>query len=152
MLRMLFFNCYPVSIRVAGGPDQPSGFGFELTFRLCCGENEYIPPTWPAELFQSLARYVFEVKLVSFSPSLHLCVFLVLFPICAHAHSVFFSFLSLSLSLALSACLFKYVPLFVSFLCSLTYMHTHTHTHSLISSLSLSLCLISSPVCVYIYT
>ena len=39
-------------------PDQPSGFGFELTFRLL--SNSETPPTWPAELLQALARYVFS--------------------------------------------------------------------------------------------
>jgi len=42
------------------GDDGPSGFGFELTFRLKRGPNENSPPTWPAELMQSLARYVFH--------------------------------------------------------------------------------------------
>lgn len=40
--------------------DQPSGFGFELTFRVQRLEGENAPPTWPAELLQSLARYVFK--------------------------------------------------------------------------------------------
>ena len=39
-------------------PDQPSGFGFELTFRLL--SDAETPPTWPAELLQALARYVFS--------------------------------------------------------------------------------------------
>jgi suppressor of fused-like protein len=43
---------------VGGAPDQPSGFGFELTFRLDC--EDLTPPTWPAELLQSLARYMFQ--------------------------------------------------------------------------------------------
>ena len=38
--------------------DQPSGFGFELTFRLV-GDSPS-PPAWPAELLQALARYVFS--------------------------------------------------------------------------------------------
>lgn len=42
------------------GPAQPSGFGFELTFRLKREKMEQAPPTWPAELLQSLARYVFQ--------------------------------------------------------------------------------------------
>ena len=38
-----------------------SGYGFELTFRLQCHSvKEKTPPTWPAELLQSLARYVFS--------------------------------------------------------------------------------------------
>ncbi|XP_062988640.1 suppressor of fused homolog isoform X4 [Elgaria multicarinata webbii] len=42
------------------GPDGPSGFGFELTFRLKRETGESAPPTWPAELMQGLARYVFQ--------------------------------------------------------------------------------------------
>jgi suppressor of fused-like protein len=38
--------------------DGPSGFGFELTFRL--HDDNEIPPAWPAELLQALARYVFS--------------------------------------------------------------------------------------------
>lgn len=49
----------PSVIRVARA-DQPSGFGFELTFRLQQVDGETIPPKWPAELLQSLARYVFN--------------------------------------------------------------------------------------------
>nr|CAG4634933.1 EOG090X09WX [Alona affinis] len=43
------------------GPDLPSGFGFELTFRLMkpLGGSPS-PPTWPAALLQSLAKYVFH--------------------------------------------------------------------------------------------
>ncbi|BHF58975.1 hypothetical protein SprV_0100193000 [Sparganum proliferum] len=40
--------------------DGPSGFGFELTFRLRREPGEKNPPTWPAHLLQSLARYVFR--------------------------------------------------------------------------------------------
>uniref|UniRef100_A0A8C5R312 Suppressor of fused homolog n=1 Tax=Leptobrachium leishanense TaxID=445787 RepID=A0A8C5R312_9ANUR len=42
------------------GADGPSGFGFELTFRLKREAEESAPPTWPAELMQGLARYVFQ--------------------------------------------------------------------------------------------
>ena len=42
------------------GSDGPSGFGFELTFRLKREVGETAPPTWPAELMQGLARYVFQ--------------------------------------------------------------------------------------------
>lgn len=42
------------------GLDKPSGFGFELTFRLKRELGETAPPTWPAELMQGLARYVFQ--------------------------------------------------------------------------------------------
>lgn len=39
---------------------NPSGFGFELTFRLKKEGNEASPPTWPAAVMQSLAKYVFN--------------------------------------------------------------------------------------------
>ena len=42
------------------GPDSPSGFGFELTFRLKRRHGEESPPIWPATLMQALARYVFQ--------------------------------------------------------------------------------------------
>jgi suppressor of fused-like protein len=42
------------------GPEGPSGFGFELTFRLKREDSDSSPPTWPAELMQGLARYVFQ--------------------------------------------------------------------------------------------
>lgn len=42
------------------GPDGISGFGFELTFRLRREVDETAPPTWPATLMQSLAKYVFQ--------------------------------------------------------------------------------------------
>nr|CAG4636354.1 EOG090X09WX [Eubosmina coregoni] len=50
------------------GPDFPSGFGFELTFRLIkptsSGADDITttasPPTWPAALLQGLAKYVFH--------------------------------------------------------------------------------------------
>lgn len=42
------------------GANGPSGFGFELTFRLKRETGETAPPTWPAELMQGLARYVFQ--------------------------------------------------------------------------------------------
>lgn len=40
--------------------DGPSGFGFELTFRLRRAPGETSPPTWPAQLMQNLAKYVFR--------------------------------------------------------------------------------------------
>lgn len=47
--------------RCAPSPEHASGFGFELTFRLRgYSPSETSPPTWPAELLQSLARYVFS--------------------------------------------------------------------------------------------
>ncbi|XP_018578579.1 suppressor of fused homolog isoform X1 [Anoplophora glabripennis] len=42
------------------GPESVSGFGFELTFRLRREAEETAPPTWPATLMQSLAKYVFQ--------------------------------------------------------------------------------------------
>eukprot|EP00112_Aurelia_sp_Birch-Aquarium-sp1_P009031 Seg2012.8 transcript_id=Seg2012.8/GoldUCD/mRNA.D3Y31 product="Suppressor of fused-like" protein_id=Seg2012.8/GoldUCD/D3Y31 len=42
------------------GDDGPSGFGFELSFRLKRDAADSAPPTWPAELMQNLARYVFH--------------------------------------------------------------------------------------------
>nr|CAH0111457.1 unnamed protein product [Daphnia galeata] len=43
------------------GPEYPSGFGFELTFRLAKKSGEATsPPTWPAALLQALAKYVFH--------------------------------------------------------------------------------------------
>lgn len=49
-------------------PEQRSGMGFELTFRLVRKPstdydkkpNEDLPPIWPANLLQQLARYVFQ--------------------------------------------------------------------------------------------
>lgn len=41
-------------------PDSPSGFGFELSFRLKREADEASPPTWPAAVMQSLAKYVFQ--------------------------------------------------------------------------------------------
>ncbi|XP_053670207.1 suppressor of fused homolog [Anopheles nili] len=47
----------------SGGLEPRSGMGFELTFRLVkspeAPANER-PPTWPANLLQSLAKYVFQ--------------------------------------------------------------------------------------------
>ena len=37
-----------------------SGYGLELTFRLACAHDEEEPPTWPMNLMQNLARYVFQ--------------------------------------------------------------------------------------------
>lgn len=42
------------------GPGNPSGFGFELTFRLKREEGDVSPPTWPACMMQSLSKYVFS--------------------------------------------------------------------------------------------
>ena len=51
--------CVCARLRFSGS-DGPSGFGFELTFRLKREVGETAPPTWPAELMQGLARYVFQ--------------------------------------------------------------------------------------------
>jgi hypothetical protein len=37
-----------------------SGFGFELTFRLATNDPASEPPTWPVDLLQNLAKYVFK--------------------------------------------------------------------------------------------
>ncbi|KAG7159799.1 Suppressor of fused-like [Homarus americanus] len=42
------------------GPENPSGFGFELTMRLKREEGEKSPPTWPAAIMQALSKYVFQ--------------------------------------------------------------------------------------------
>ncbi|CAG2160262.1 unnamed protein product [Oppiella nova] len=42
------------------GSQTPSGFGFELTFRLKREPEEMSPPTWPAAVMQALAKYVFQ--------------------------------------------------------------------------------------------
>lgn len=73
---------YCRSLRIAG-QDQLSGFGFELSFRLICQENS--PPLWPAELLQSLARYVFQViPLKAYTNCtctyIHVYMFLCVFP------------------------------------------------------------------------
>lgn len=39
---------------------RQSGHGFELTFRLVQKEGERSPPTWPANVMQTLAKYVFN--------------------------------------------------------------------------------------------
>lgn len=49
-------------------PEQRSGMGFELTFRLVKKSNAHnkqqsdLPPIWPANLLQMLARYVFQTN------------------------------------------------------------------------------------------
>jgi len=45
----------------ASTPESPSGYGFELTFRLR-RLGETTPPTWPANLLQSISKYVFETE------------------------------------------------------------------------------------------
>ncbi|XP_068746671.1 suppressor of fused homolog [Montipora capricornis] len=49
-------------VHEVGRRESPSGFGFELTFRLKKQVGESSPPSWPAELLQSLARYVFRTE------------------------------------------------------------------------------------------
>jgi suppressor of fused-like protein len=44
----------------ATSPEAPSGYGFELSFRLRREPNQNQPPTWPAALLNSIAKYVFE--------------------------------------------------------------------------------------------
>lgn len=39
-----------------------SGFGLELTFRLKKEPGQMMPPSWPAELMQELAKYVFRTS------------------------------------------------------------------------------------------
>lgn len=63
------FKCPTVCVRLRvrfTGSDGPSGFGFELTFRLKREAGETAPPTWPAELMQGLARYVFQSGKIQF--------------------------------------------------------------------------------------
>lgn len=48
-----------------------SGFGFELTFRLARQPGDAQPPTWPMNLVQNLARYVFSSGNV-FAPGHHM--------------------------------------------------------------------------------
>lgn len=55
----LFLKSFSSLTRV-GTKESPSGFGFELTFRLKKQAGESSPPSWPAELLQCLARYVFQ--------------------------------------------------------------------------------------------
>ncbi|ESO96856.1 hypothetical protein LOTGIDRAFT_159604 [Lottia gigantea] len=47
-------------VHESSATEGPSGYGFELTFRLRREPGENNPPTWPAALMQSLARYVFQ--------------------------------------------------------------------------------------------
>lgn len=47
-------------IHPKSGPGRRSGFGFELTFRLARERGESTPPTWPANVMQKLAKYVFN--------------------------------------------------------------------------------------------
>ena len=44
----------------APSPDHPSGYGFELSFRLKKEQGQNTPPTWPANLLNSISKYVFE--------------------------------------------------------------------------------------------
>lgn len=52
---------YEINIRRTG-KDGISGYGFELTFRLKRETDETTPPTWPANLMQTLGRYVFQTR------------------------------------------------------------------------------------------
>jgi len=42
-------------------PQAPSGYGFELTFRLK-REDELMPPNWPVKVLQKISKYVFETE------------------------------------------------------------------------------------------
>ena len=42
------------------GPEEQSGYGLELTFRLKRQPGDTSPPMWPASLMNSLARYIFQ--------------------------------------------------------------------------------------------
>lgn len=44
--------------------NEPSGFGFELSFRLLKDPSDLSPPTWPARVMQTLAKYVFKSGIV----------------------------------------------------------------------------------------
>ena len=37
-------------------PEKPSGYGFELTFRLARSADEQEPPSWPLNFLQNIAR------------------------------------------------------------------------------------------------
>lgn len=54
----LFCFCF-IHIRLTDS-QTPSGFGFELAFRLKRELEETSPPTWPAAVMQALAKYVFQ--------------------------------------------------------------------------------------------
>ena len=45
--------------KVSADPSE-SGWGFEFTFRLACAADDTLPPTWPIQLLNNLARYVFQ--------------------------------------------------------------------------------------------
>lgn len=51
---------------------MPSGFGFELTFRLKKMEEEQSPPMWPTTLLNKLAAYVFHTGEID--PHIILCI------------------------------------------------------------------------------
>ena len=57
--RKLYFHIYFHRVQNAHGL---SGFGFELTFRLKKEPGQMIQPSWPAELMQELAKYVFRTS------------------------------------------------------------------------------------------
>ncbi|KAL5022283.1 hypothetical protein ScPMuIL_001438 [Solemya velum] len=54
-------------VHECNGNEGPSGYGFELTFRLRREPGETNPPTWPAMLMQALARYVFQTENLIYS-------------------------------------------------------------------------------------
>lgn len=49
------------SVDTSASAERLSGFGIELTMRIKKG-NEIQPPSWPAQLLQQLAKYVFVTR------------------------------------------------------------------------------------------
>lgn len=47
------------AIDTSASSERTSGLGFELTMRINRVNNELTPPSWPAQLMQQLAKYVF---------------------------------------------------------------------------------------------
>jgi len=50
---------HPPSVQ-GGVGEHPSGFGFELSIRVRKEPDQQQPPTWPASLLNSIAKYVFD--------------------------------------------------------------------------------------------
>ena len=60
-------HCYSLllssfNLRRFRGAHGLSGYGLELTFRLKKEPGQGMPPSWPAELMQELAKYVFRTS------------------------------------------------------------------------------------------
>lgn len=49
---------------ISNDQNGPSGFGFELSFRLLKDPSDPSPPTWPARVMQTLAKYVFKTGII----------------------------------------------------------------------------------------